>query len=351
MKHILMITTGGTIASMPTPDGLAPGIPAKDLLSYLPTLSTICTIKTLPLCSIDSTDVNVQRWQQMARAIEENYALYDGFVLCHGTDTLAYTAAALSYMIQHSPKPIVLTGAQKPITAPDTDAVKNLTDSIFYACSDLAHDVCIVFGRSVIAGTRARKMYTQRHQAFKSINFPELAAVHSNKITPCASIFPEKEHKSDIFCNASAPQFHYNLSSRVCIFKLLPGMNPDIISDLFVHYDCILVEGYGMGGIPEHFIQPFTDCLNNYPDGAKILVMATQVPFEGTNTQRYAVGRRMHQKAHILELYDMTPEAAALKLMWLLGDSSPCKDHSQIFSRFYQPVNYDICPPISMLPD
>ena len=115
MKKILMLTTGGTIASVSTPYGLIPTLNSEELLSYLPKLEEDIQIDTRELYSIDSTNTCPKHWLLIAKAIEDEYYNYDGFVICHGTDTMAYTASALSYLIQDSPKPIVLTGAQKPI--------------------------------------------------------------------------------------------------------------------------------------------------------------------------------------------------------------------------------------------
>ena len=137
MKRILMLGTGGTIASKQTEHGLKPVLDSKDIISFIPQVKEVCQVDTLQVCNIDSTNVTPCHWKQMTNAIQENYEKYDGFVICHGTDTLAYTAAALSYMIQNSAKPIVITGAQKPINMDVTDAKTNLLDSFIYA-ADLA---------------------------------------------------------------------------------------------------------------------------------------------------------------------------------------------------------------------
>ena len=115
-QRLLFITTGGTIASVHTQQGLKPVLSSEELLAHLPELKELCIPETLALCSIDSTDLGQEHWLMMAHAVQENYALYDGFIICHGTDTLAYSAAALSYLIQNADKPIILTGAQQPIS-------------------------------------------------------------------------------------------------------------------------------------------------------------------------------------------------------------------------------------------
>ena len=131
-QRLLFITTGGTIASVRTAQGLKPVLSSEELLAHLPELQELCCPETLALCSIDSTDLGPEHWLMMARAVQENYALYDGFIICHGTDTLAYSAAALSYLIQNADKPIILTGAQQPISNEITDAKKNLLDSVIW---------------------------------------------------------------------------------------------------------------------------------------------------------------------------------------------------------------------------
>lgn len=133
MKKILLIATGGTIASKYTAEGLAPQISADELLEYIPEAREFCTIDTVQPFALDSTNVCADHWLKLARLIESKYEFYDGFVLCHGTDTMAYTAAALSYLIQNNRRPIVITGAQKPIDLAITDARSNLLDSLRFA--------------------------------------------------------------------------------------------------------------------------------------------------------------------------------------------------------------------------
>ena len=149
MKNILMIGTGGTIASEMTPSGLTPELNSTQLLSFVPRIGEMCHVDCVQLYSLDSTNIRPAHWLGVARAVRENYDRYDGFVISHGTDTMAYTAAALSYLIQGSPKPIVLTGAQKPIWFDGTDSKRNLTDAFLYACRGCG-GVQIVFNGKVI---------------------------------------------------------------------------------------------------------------------------------------------------------------------------------------------------------
>lgn len=181
MKNILMIGTGGTIASGQTAEGLAPELDPSRLLQDTPRVAQLCRVDCLQLYSLDSTNIRPCHWLGLARAIRERYDQYDGFVISHGTDTMAYTAAALSYLIQDCPKPIVLTGAQKPIWYDGTDSKRNLTDAFLYACRGCG-GVQIVFNGKVILGTRARKTFSKSFQAFSSVNYPELALIQDERL-------------------------------------------------------------------------------------------------------------------------------------------------------------------------
>ena len=141
MKRILLIATGGTIVSKLGKNGLKPGMNAEELLRYVPQSRRFCNVTALQLMNIDSTNMCPRDWETIASAVFEHYGQYDGFVICHGTDTLAFTAAVLSYMIQNSPKPIVLTGSQRPIDREDTDARTNLLDSLAYASDERSSEL------------------------------------------------------------------------------------------------------------------------------------------------------------------------------------------------------------------
>ena len=174
MKRILMLGTGGTIASEMTPEGLTPELTPAQLLKYVPAISELCHVDCLSLFSVDSTNIRPEHWLIITMALRQNYDDYDGFVISHGTDTMAYTAAALSYLVQDSPKPIILTGAQKPINYHSTDSKLNLMDAFVCACDEELSGVNIVFSGRVILGTRARKTCSKSFAAFSSINYPDV---------------------------------------------------------------------------------------------------------------------------------------------------------------------------------
>ena len=193
MKKILVIGTGGTIASKQMGEGLSPALSAPEILTYVPEVEKLCEIDVLQICNIDSTNITPKIWIDIAGTIKKNYDFYDGFVILHGTDTMAYTSAALSYMIQNSRKPIVITGAQKPINIDGTDAKVNLRDSILYACDDYSQNIVLVFDGNVIAGTRAKKMMARSFNAFHSVNFPILARIQEKHIIRYIPYIPMRE--------------------------------------------------------------------------------------------------------------------------------------------------------------
>ena len=328
MKNILLIATGGTIASKRSDSGLKPLISSEELLSYVPAAKEFCRADALQLMNLDSTNIQPKHWLAMAKAVEEHYDQYDGFVICHGTDTMAYTAAALSYLVQHSSKPIVITGAQKPIDLEITDAKTNLCDSLRFASCDKAHGVNIVFDGKVIAGTRGKKMRTKSYNAFSSIDYPSLAVIQDMNIMRYIPMLPYEEEV----------RFYEKLDENVFLMKLIPGIRPKVLKSIFENYDCIIVESFGVGGIPQSIAEEFYRLCQEHPD--KLVVMATQVAHEGSDMTVYEVGHNMKEYCRFLESYDMTLESVIAKVMWMLGnyDISSC----DIEEVFYHSINYDL---------
>ena len=330
MKKILMIGTGGTIASKQTENGLAPGLTPNDILACIPQVKHVCGVETLQVCNIDSTNVTPEHWKLMVEAVEKHYDAYDGFVICHGTDTLAYTAAALSYMIQNSPKPIVVTGAQKPINMDVTDAKTNLLDSFIYAADDDSEDVSIVFDGKVIIGTRAKKERAKSYNAFSSINFPYPAVIQDGQVI---RYIPPVRHKGEV-------RFYHDMKDSVYVLKLVPGMRSGVLTQILEQYDCVVIESFGVGGLPDSITAEVYEGMKKWKKEGKLIVMTTQVVSEGSNMTVYEVGKKVKQDFNLLEAYDMTLEATITKLMWLMAQ--PAKDYEEIKKRFYRMINHDI---------
>lgn len=328
MKKILLIATGGTIASHSGKDGLIPEIGAQGLLSCVPEVFDFCEPSAIQIYNIDSTNVTPRHWIQLATAIRDNYEHYDGFVVCHGTDTMSYTAAMISYMVQHSPKPIVFTGSQQPIDKEDTDGRINLRDSFLYAASETASDVVIVFQGKIIAGTRAKKVRTKSFNAFTSVDFPSLGVIRDGKIVQYITTPKQDE-----------PEFYLELDDKVGLLTLTPGARREILDEYFRLYDGVVLSGYGTGGIPEGEYYGFYEVIESWEKKGKTLVVTTQVQQEGSDMNVYRVGRGLKNRFDLLESYSMTYESIITKLMWILPQT---KNDDEVRELFYKTVNYDL---------
>ncbi len=332
MKKILLIATGGTIASGYTKEGLSPKIEAGDLLQYVDGYQDFCQVDVVQPFHLDSTNVRGEHWLKLAEVIEGKYGDYDGFVICHGTDTMAFTAAALSYLIQSAAKPIVVTGAQKPIDLPVTDARTNLMDSLRFASHRKAHGVNIVFGGNAIAGTRAKKERSKSYNAFSSINFPAVAVIQDGRV-----LFYIDDKRED--GDGDPVVFYHGLNERILLLKLVPGMDGSMLHRLFPYYDGVIMESFGVGGLPEYGEVPFYPEIRRWTDAGKMVLMATQVTHEGSDMEVYRVGKVIKEDFKLMEAYDMPLEATVTKAMWALGQT---KDSEELRRLFYRTVNHDI---------
>lgn len=329
MKRILLIGTGGTIACEKGNHGLAPSLTAKGLLSYAGEIGDICRIDTEQILNIDSTNMQPEYWVRIVEHIETAYNIYDGFVITHGTDTLAYTSAALFYMIQNSRKPIVITGAQRPISISETDARRNLINAIRFSCQGIG-GVFVVFDGKVINGSRAEKLRTKSYNAFESINFPILATIEGEKVL--------YNRQAAVIRGSGKPRFFKSLCTDIFLLKLIPGIEPDILDYLSAIYTAIIIESYGSGGIPIEGRRNFLSKIEELTAKGKIIVITTQVLLEGSDLTLYEVGQKA-LKNPIIPAHDMSTEAIVTKLMWILGQT---KDRKRVKKIFLTPINGDL---------
>lgn len=310
-QSVLWIATGGTIACQETECGLAPALSAQVLLPYLPAeLQERLNITPLELYAKDSTDLEVADILQVAACIASNYAAYDGFLITHGTDTLAYMAAGLSYLIQNSQKPIILTGAQRPLTASDSDGVRNLTDA--FAALGRGHGgVFVVFGGREMVGTRAKKLYTKADDAFVSVNYPLLS------------------DGGEAVSTAAEPVFYHDLNPRVLLVHCTPALTAEALLAAVRGMDGVLLIAYGCGGVP-HRLLPAVRQLSG---AGKVLVIGTTALYGGTDLSLYRVGAEAKAACRLCELADMTEEAAFCKLMWALAQTQNPEHAIALFER------------------
>ena len=326
-KRILLIGTGGTIASEMGDNGLEPELTSRQLLRYVPDISGICEVDCTQLFSLDSTNIRPEHWLRIAGSIQQCYEKYDGFVISHGTDTMAYTAAGLSYLIQNSRKPIVLTGAQKPIGYDTTDSKQNLRDAFTVAASGMS-GVLLVFNGKIIMGTRARKTRSKSFEAFSSINYPIVGMVQDGRLIQY--IRPE---------NSAPTRFYHELDARVALLKLTPGIECGVLEYLLERISAVIIESFGVGGLPVYETGSFYDTIKKGLDDGRTVVLTTQVENEGSDLSVYHVGNSIKQNLPILEAYDMTTEAVTAKLMWILSQTT---GREEVARLFYTPVACDI---------
>ena len=327
-KRILLLATGGTIASQESGQGLTPSVSSEELLLHIPQVRDLCDIDTLQLMNLDSTNIEPEHWLAISRSIRRHYASYDGFVITHGTDTMAYTAAALSYLIQDSPKPIVLTGGQKSILLQDTDARRNLYDSFLYAADEASCGVHIVFNGEVILGTRARKERTKSYNAFSSVDYPDTAVIRDHKLIRYLQESADREE----------PIWSDVLDPRVLLLTLIPGMQADPLLDLMKEYHGLILQTFGSGGLPGSDTGSFARVLGEILKAGKTVVLMTQVPYEGSDLKVYQVGQKVIAHYPVIEASNMTTEAVVTKLMWSLGRAAGPEEVRELFC---QPIHHD----------
>lgn len=326
MKRVLLLTTGGTIAARPGDMGLAPQVSAGSLLEYLSELFRHYEIEARDLLSLDSSNIQAEEWQTIARAVYTELDHYDGIVVTHGTDTMAYTASMLSYMLQNLKKPVVLTGSQIPIEHLLTDARNNLSTA-FAAVDAEIPGVTIAFNHKIINGCRAVKVRTMGFEAFESVNAPCIAEVYANGL-----------HKTGVASATWDPDQPTVLKDQLCsdvfLLKLIPGTNPAVLRMLMdMNYKGIVLETFGAGGM--HFLRrDLLPELQELTSRGMSVVACSQCLYETSDLSLYEVGNRL-LACGVIPGRDMTTEAAVTKLMWALGQTDDPEEVRQIFATNY----------------
>ncbi len=321
MKKILFIATGGTIACEETAAGLTPECSAAGLLAAVPAISGLCEISAVQLFNLDSTNMSPREWTELAVEIQRSYSDYDGFVVSHGTDTLAYAAAALSCLIQGSAKPIVLTGSQLPMGADGSDAPRNLRDAFLTACSDIC-GIAVVFCGRIIDGRCAKKIHTRDFDAFRSMGREDIGCIRDGFVTLT------EEQNPDV-----APIFFNRMNTAVSVVKLIPALDPSILDFAAQNGRAVIIEGFGTGGFPDYGGREFEQKIAELTLSGVIVIMTTQVLEGGCDMSLYKVGREAQKKYRIIEARRMTTEMAAMKAMWALAFAYSSEDFQELFLR------------------
>ncbi|GAB4269004.1 MAG: hypothetical protein Kow0029_04760 [Candidatus Rifleibacteriota bacterium] len=288
--------------------GLQPCDDAGELISRIPELNLLADIDILPLANVDSSNLTPELWVNLGRAIYQKMREYDGFVVTHGTDTLCYTSAALSFILQELNKPVIFTGAQVPLEEVGSDGRANLINAVRVAISDLA-EVAVVFGSLVIRGTRAKKTSVFDMQAFTSVNEVPLGSIGlSIKFSQFARTRMRRK-----------PLLRAFLNENVAMLRIYPGVKPEILDFLAENHNGIVIEGYGAGNIPNEK-NSLIPAIRKATEKNVAIVVCTQCIVGSTEMELYQVGRAALD-AGAIPAMDMTPETTLVKLMWVLGQT------------------------------
>ncbi len=328
MQKILLLTTGGTISSIPTHDGLKPTNANSILKEILEDETTKVDCESL--FTLDSSNIQPEEWIILAEKIFENLNQYDGIIITHGTDTMSYTASMISFMVQNPNIPIVFTGSQLPIKHPLSDAVDNLRCAFAMAKSKVK-GIFLAFNRKIMFGCRSVKARTSSFDAFESINLKTFGTISATGLSL---------HKEMIKENDLPPILNTKIDTNVFLLKLTPTTNPNILPLLIKNGSKgIVIEAYGAGGISFIRRDFATEILKATKKGIPVVV-CSQCLYERANFNIYEVGTKVLASGAI-EAIDMTTETTVTKLMYALGQTSDLKEIKKIFLT---PISYEMNP-------
>ena len=319
-KQILLLTTGGTIASLPGADGLEPRR-SQVMEREISQLRTYYDIFVRDVMCLDSSNIRPQEWQSIARHIFEARGDFDGIVVSHGTDTMAYTASAVTFMLPNISLPVVFTGSQLPLADVLSDGPDNLRTAFAMAASGQP-GIFLAFDRKIMLGCRAVKVRASGFSAFESVNARYAGLVSNRGLVLDARVLPKAD---------GVPALMDAISPNVFLLKLTPGLAPDIF-DALVHmgYKGIVIEAFGLGGV--NVLHEGVQGIRRAVEQGISVVVTTQCLYDSSDLRVYQVGNKLLDMG-VIQGRDMTSEAAMTKLMWALGQGMDSTQIAELFKK------------------
>lgn len=319
-KKILLLTTGGTIASLPGGEGLEPQ--RSDVMEReLNQLRTYYEITVRDVICLDSSNIRPEEWQLIARCIFEDRKDYDGVVVSHGTDTMAYTASAVTFMLPNIDRPVVFTGSQLPLADMLSDGPDNLRTAFAMAAS--GHPgIFLAFNRKVMLGCRAVKVRASGFSAFASINARYAAQVSNRGLVVDEQVLQKRRGEAS---------FLPEISKNVFLLKLTPGLNPAVFDMLAaMGYKGIVIEAFGLGGV--NVLHKGLRGIHRALEDGISVVVTTQCLYDSADLEVYQVGNKLLELG-VIQGRDMTSEAAMTKLMWAIGQGMEPEEIRALFEK------------------
>lgn len=319
-KHILLLTTGGTIASLPGGEGLEPQR-SEVMERELNQLRSYYTITVRDVMCLDSSNIRPEEWQRIAAYIYELRGGYDGIVVSHGTDTMAYTASAVTFMLPNIDLPVVFTGSQLPLADILSDGPDNLRTAFAMAAS--GHPgIFLAFDRKIMRGCRAVKVRASGFSAFESVNAKYVGIVSNQGLVINPNALPAQNGPTRLMTN---------ISTDIFLLKLTPGISPAIFEALVaMGYKGIVIEAFGLGGV--NVLHEGLEGIQKAVDAGISVVVTTQCLYDSSDLRVYQVGNKLLQLG-VIQGRDMTSEAAMTKLMWAIGQGMDAAEVSAFFRK------------------